>query len=334
MQRFALVRVGLLRRLESYALPAELRPQAGAEVVVRSPRGLEFGTLLAEVERGPPVGDLVRIASAEDRSRRTELAERAAAELARLRAELANGPARIVALERLLDGERAVVYYSARERVDVPAFLGALRERLGVEVLLEQVGPRQRARICGGCGVCGRELCCASFLRVLRPVSIRLARLQGLGDEARRSAGACGRLKCCLRYEAPRYAEAARGLPRVGARVRTERLAGEVLAVDVLRRRVLVRPRGAAPRVVFPEEVLEESAPPPRRLPEASAEATPKPTPDEPELPAGQERGTEAPEPGWSQLAKRLWSRVNPRARRREAPPAREAEGEEPPTGP
>lgn len=321
----ALVRYGRLRQLAEF-VPSRLAgapdpPRAGRPCVVTTPRGTELGHLLAvvETERLPEqAGLLLRMATAEDEAVGRALALRAEADRARL-TQLAAGAApgvRVIAAERLLAGARPdeaklVVYYAASARVDVPALLRAAREALEVELDLVQVGARQRARLCGGAGVCGRTLCCSTFLRALEPVTMRMAQAQGLTNSPEQTAGACGRLKCCLRFENPLYEDARRGLPRVGWVVTARRARGVVVAVDPLRRRVLVRPeQGGAPLALFADEVLHAAPPPRTPLPQAGA------PPERP--PDGQQ-----PERGWSDLARRLWRRMGSgRAPRQDDPPA------------
>jgi cell fate regulator YaaT (PSP1 superfamily) len=295
----ALVRYGLLRHSAEF-LPRERDlPSAGEACVVETPRGIELGTTLAVVARdeAPRAGVLLRAASDDDERRQRDLDADRSGDVARAQA-LAGEDAHVVGAERLLDDERLIVYYTAEGRVDVPDLLSDLRETFGRAVTLTHLGVRQRARIVGGCGPCGRELCCSTFLREMQPVPIRFARVQGLDLEPERTAGRCGRLKCCLRYENPHYEDLRRGLPRIGWEVRTRRVEGEVLAVDVLHGRVLVRPEHGRARAVFNEEI--EHASPPKRGSRPGS------------LPLAGEDSAEASEEAdssWSQIARRLWRR-------------------------
>ncbi len=305
----ALVRYGRLRHLAEFVPADGVRPRAGEACVVSTPRGVELGEVVTLLERapdGPGRGALLRAASDEDRARAGAFEARAAADLAAARA--VNAPAaRVIAVERLLDGERAVVYYTSEGRVAVPDWSRQLGRALEATALVHHLNARQRAKTTGGCGPCGRTLCCSSFLRRLEPVPMRLAELQGLALDPERTAGLCGRLKCCLRYEAPVYEEERRALPRLGWRVETARLSGVVVALDPLGGRLLVRPELGAPRRVFAAEVLRVEAPR-RRLPVAGQEA---PSPEPAVAPEAA-----APDRTWSQLALRLWRRV----RKGEAP--------------
>lgn len=311
----ALVRYGRLRQLAEFVPSGAggARPEARRACVVATPRGVELGLVLAVVEAEAlpeRAGLLLRMASPADEAQARALEELAAEESARVAALPASAASglRVVAAERLLAGPgqgepKLVVYYSSTARVDVPAVLRAAQDAVGVEVDLVQIGARQRARVCGGAGVCGKTLCCSTFLRALEPVTLRMAQVQGLTTSPEATAGACGRLKCCLRYENPLYEESRRGLPRVGWLATSRRVRGTVVAIDVLRRRVLVRPdepASAAPVSLFADEVLHSG--PPQRAPLPQAGAPPRPP----------ERTADAPPPerGWSDLAKRFWRRM------------------------
>lgn len=326
----ALVRYGLLRHTAEFAPRGRDELAAGTRCVVETPRGVELGVALAVLERDPAgeAGVLLRQARDADERRHEEFESRRAEDVSQAQDVCGEG-LRIVGAERLLDGERLVLYYAAQQRVDVPDLLADLRAAFGVAVTLTQVGARQRAAVVGGCGSCGRAFCCSTFLRKLNPVPIRLARVQGLDLDPDRTAGRCGRLKCCLRYENPHYEELRAGQPRVGWSVVTRRLSGTVLSVDVLRGKLLVKPEGSRARVVFNAELLEARPPArPRTLPRAG-EPTPPPAPEP--LPEPELAPEDAPEPRWSTVVRRLnaaWRRFRekPASEDPEAPEAPEAE--------
>lgn len=133
------------------------------------------------------------------------------------------------------------VYYTAPHRVDFRALLRGLARALNARIDLRQVGARDAARLIGGVGSCGRELCCTSFLAEVEPVSMRLARAQGLPANPLQIAGACGRLMCCLKYEHPLYADFARRAPHIGAEVEVDGEAGVVTAHHVPEESVTVQ---------------------------------------------------------------------------------------------
>ena len=115
--------------------------------------------------------------------------------------------------------QMAVVYFTAPQRVDFRELVSQLARTLRARIDLRQVGGRDAARLTGGLGSCGRELCCATFLTDFEPVSLRMAKVQDLPANPLRISGACGRLMCCLKYEHPLYASFAREAPAVGETV-------------------------------------------------------------------------------------------------------------------
>jgi cell fate regulator YaaT (PSP1 superfamily) len=137
--------------------------------------------------------------------------------------------------------ELVVFYFTAPQRVDFRSLVGELARSLDTRIDLRQVGSRDAARITNGIGSCGRDLCCATFLKDFEPVSLRMAKVQDLPPNPLKISGACGRLLCCLKYEHPLYAEFAREVPAVGASVEVDGEEGVVVAHKVPADAVLVR---------------------------------------------------------------------------------------------
>lgn len=150
-------------------------------------------------------------------------------------------PMKIVGVDYLDDDERIVLYFSAPHRVDFRALVRELAGELRARIELRQLGPRDEARVQGGIGPCGRDLCCATFLKDFEPVSMRMVKDQDLPLNPMKISGACGRLMCCLKYEHPLYQEFKGRAPAVGARVDTERGEGRVVAHSVPTESVEVR---------------------------------------------------------------------------------------------
>ncbi|MGI8459807.1 MAG: PSP1 domain-containing protein [Propionibacteriaceae bacterium] len=151
-------------------------------------------------------------------------------------------PMKVVGVD-VVDGDEPLiaVYFHAPHRVDFRALVGRLARVLESRVDLRQVGSRDAASLTGGIGSCGRELCCATFLKNFEPVSLRMAKLQDLPPNPMRISGACGRLMCCLKYEHPLYAEFVRTTPAVGQPVTTPEGDGVVVAHQVPTDSVVVR---------------------------------------------------------------------------------------------
>ncbi len=140
-------------------------------------------------------------------------------------------------------GGRLNVYYTSDERLDLREFIRDVGRELGnpnMRIELRQLGVRDEAKAVGGIGSCGLTLCCTTWLPDFVPVSIKMAKDQGLVLSPTKVSGQCGRLKCCLVYEQAAYAELRKGLPKLGKRVISQRGEGRVVEVDVLRQRIRV----------------------------------------------------------------------------------------------
>jgi cell fate regulator YaaT (PSP1 superfamily) len=187
-----------------------------------------------------PAGDADLARDAEHRRRRAE------ARLVVRRLIKTHGLAmKIVGVDYLdpaTAGEELVVFYfTAPQRVDFRVLVVELARSLDSRIDLRQVGSRDAARLSGGIGNCGRDLCCATFLKDFEPVSLRMAKSQDLPPNPMKISGACGRLMCCLKYEHPLYAEFAREVPAVGSPVEVDGEPGVVVAHQVPADAVLVR---------------------------------------------------------------------------------------------
>ncbi len=150
-------------------------------------------------------------------------------------------PMKVVGVDYLDSTGVYTVYFSAPHRVDFRALVRDLARNLRARVELRQIGPRDEARLQGGIGPCGRDLCCATFLKDFEPVSVRMAKDQDLPVNPLRIAGACGRLMCCLKYEHPLYVDAHRTMPRLGLKVDTPEGSGTVVGRNVPSDSVVVR---------------------------------------------------------------------------------------------
>ncbi len=289
-----LVRFNPTRKI-SLAMHGQLDLEVGDQVVVEADRGTGIATVL----RGP-VRMLARRRglrrvlkkvgrSAHGGEQETEQ-ERAAFQIAYRRIQDLGLAMRLVAVERLPGDSKAVFYFNAENRVDFRELVRDLARELSCRIEMRQIGVRDQAKIVGGLGVCGRALCCASFLREFRPVTIRMAKMQGLVLNPQKVSGQCGRLLCCLAYEFEQYREARRGLPKIGTRVETPAGEGRVREVDILRRLVRVNMDGQEQLATFAvDEVWREGTRP------VSPPASEPPHPSEPTDTAAQPSQTPDP---------------------------------------
>jgi len=231
-----------------YFDPAGIDLEVNDYVVVETTRGQELGQVVISPKQvlasdvSTPLKAVVRKAEPEDIKRAQELEAKereALAECGKLIAEL-NLPMKLLSAEYNLDGSRLTFYFSAAERVDFRELVRELANRLKVRVELRQMGPRDEAKLVGGCGRCGRPLCCVSFLSEFAPVSIRMAKEQGLPLNPMKISGCCGRLMCCLVYENEQYRAMKEKLPKEGQQVSTAMGVAKVVGRNPLKETVLV----------------------------------------------------------------------------------------------
>jgi cell fate regulator YaaT (PSP1 superfamily) len=256
------------RTLACDAGALELR--AGDRVVVDDGRETEIGTVAVPTAARAANGRLPRIvrrAEARDLDRVAAAAARTAEALAfaRERGAALKLPIKLFRAE-LPRGGRALFYFASEERVDFRELVRELGAKLRTRIELRQVGVRDEAKLTGGIGSCGRELCCSTFLPKFAPVSIKMAKHQNLALNPTKVSGQCGRLKCCLVYEDAMYVEAAAALPKPGKRVATPDGVGRVGDLDVLHGRVRVYFEGQPPKVFDAQELQPaplQAAPPP-----------------------------------------------------------------------
>ena len=139
------------------------------------------------------------------------------------------------------DGKKLTFYFTADKRVDFRELVKDLTSCFHLRIELRQIGSREQAKMVGGLGICGRELCCCSYLDQFLPVTIRMAKDQGLSLNPTKLTGTCGRLMCCLSYEQAAYEDANRRVPKVGKKVKTPEGVGVVAYADLLKEKVTVR---------------------------------------------------------------------------------------------
>jgi len=242
-----------------YFDPAGFDLEVNDYVVVNTARGLELGHVVAspkqvsDSEVGRPLKSVVRKAEPEDIKRAQEFEDRereTLTECGKLITKL-HLPMKLLSAEYNLDGSRLTFFFSAAERVDFRELVRELSKRFKVRVELRQVGARDESKLIGGFGRCGHPLCCMSFLSEFSPVSMRMAKEQGLSLNPMRISGVCGRLLCCLGYEGELYRAMKAKLPKEGQRVSTPTGIASVVSGNPLKETVLVELESGA-RVELP----------------------------------------------------------------------------------
>ncbi|GAA2844832.1 hypothetical protein GCM10010517_01130 [Streptosporangium fragile] len=230
-----------------YLDPGEHSPKVGDKVLVPTDAGPEVAECVwAPQWTSEEVGGLPVCAgiAGEEHLARDEANKRRRAEARSVSKRLIKRhalPMKVVGVDYLDADNVYTVYFSAPQRVDFRALVRDLARNLRARVELRQIGPRDEARLQGGIGPCGRDLCCATFLKDFEPVSVRMAKDQDLPVNPLRIAGACGRLMCCLKYEHPLYLDAHSRMPRVGLKVDTPEGSGTVVGRNVPSDSVVVR---------------------------------------------------------------------------------------------
>ncbi|KAA5546339.1 signal peptidase [Roseiconus nitratireducens] len=244
----------------------------GDQVVVRTERGTEIGTVLCEATPAAvdsmqenSAGKIVRAVTGDDQIQWDHIDAMSRDDLAKCqkcvdRLGLAMD---LVDVERLLGGERIVVYYVAEGRVDFRQLVRDLAGEFQTRIEMRQIGVRDEAKLLADYGDCGRPLCCATFLSKMPPVSMKMAKLQRSTLDPTKISGRCGRLKCCLRYEFDTYQELADQLPPVGAEVLTRDGTVAVLAQDILSQQLMVRTEDKRRILIAADQVVRITKHPP-----------------------------------------------------------------------
>lgn len=234
-----------------YFDPGDLRPAVGDKVLVPTDDGPEVAECVWAPQWVDEAGDAPRLVglAGPDDLRRDEVVRRRKADAKVAAKKLIREhelPMKVVAIDHVLDsgsgqGPRTTIYFTAPHRVDFRSLVRDLGATLHCRVELRQLSARDSARVQGGIGSCGRDLCCATFLTDFEPVTIRMAKDQDLPLNPLRISGACGRLMCCLKYEHPLYQQFQASAPAVGSRVSTPDGPGRVVGHSVPRDSVVVR---------------------------------------------------------------------------------------------
>ncbi len=232
-----------------YFDPENLELQTGMNVIVNTSMGDEYGEVVIpkkEVEDSDisePLKKVVRIANKKDEKMRLEYKakEKDAFKTCVEKIEKHGLPMKLIDVEYKFDGSKVIFYFTADGRIDFRDLVKDLASVFRTRIELRQIGVRDEVKRCGGNGICGRQLCCASFLNGFEVVSIKMAKEQNISLNPSKISGNCGRLMCCLKYEQNVYEEKLKSLPKIGAIVKTQDGTGEVTAVETLKEVVRVK---------------------------------------------------------------------------------------------
>lgn len=226
-----------------YFDPENLNLEQGMHVIVDTAMGEEYGEVVIprkEVEDNEvnePLKRVIRITTDEDEKTRAEFQSKKpeAFKICQEKIEKHNLPMKLVDVEYKYDGSKILFYFTADGRIDFRDLVKDLAAVFRTRIELRQIGVRDEVRMIDGNGMCGRRLCCCSFLENFEAVSIKMAKEQNISLNPSKISGNCGRLMCCLKYEQNVYEEKIKRLPKIGAIVKTEDGTGEVTSVETLK---------------------------------------------------------------------------------------------------
>ena len=243
-----------------YFSPVGQKLDEGSLVIVETARGVECGEVamsnrMVEDEKiTAPLKSIIRKANEQDLKilEQNKAKEENAFKICQEKILAHKLDMKLVDVECTFDNNKLLFYFTAETRVDFRELVRDLASVFRTRIELRQIGVRDEAKILGGLGICGRPFCCKGFLGEFQPVSIKMAKEQGLSLNPTKISGTCGRLMCCLKYEQDCYEELLKVTPKVGAYVSTEKFKGYVEEVNLLTGKLKVKPeKSDDPSVVF-----------------------------------------------------------------------------------
>jgi cell fate regulator YaaT (PSP1 superfamily) len=282
-KKYMLVRYSRMNTLGLFEHHETRIPKVDTRVVIKTGKGLELGYLVGQLSSYragqlkfdndqikkyfddsnidisiDQTGKFVRYATAADISEERHLQKIAEEEMEccrRFVKEL-NLPMKIVDAEHIFGGERVIFYFMSDGRVDFRELVKKIAHEYQTRIEMRQIGSRDEAKILGDVESCGQQCCCQRFLKLLKPVNMRMAKMQKATLDPSKISGYCGRLKCCLRYEDKTYTELKKRLPKKNTKVRTKHGEGKVTGTQILTQLVMIE-LGDGQRVAVPIEELE-----------------------------------------------------------------------------
>ncbi|MCK4888249.1 MAG: signal peptidase [Planctomycetes bacterium] len=293
-KKYILVRYGLINLMGWFEHNEKHIPKKPTRVIVKTERGLELGCIVgnmvgykaghfkmtkeqlqeyyedSEIEfQEKPAGRLLRIADEDDINEEKHLRQivKEETQYCKKCVEELELPMKIVSAEHIFGGERVIFYFMSESRVDFRELVKKIAHEYQTRIEMRQIGARDEAKLLGDYETCGQQCCCQKFLKVLKPVNMRMAKMQKATLDPSKISGYCGRLKCCLRYEDQTYTQLKRNLPRKNTPVKTPQGKGKVINTQILTQLVMVLhdngERAAVPlediKIITPEEAAAEN---------------------------------------------------------------------------
>jgi len=224
-----------------YFAPCGMLLHKGDRVIVETVRGQEIGTVIVEnqmteqKEKFTPLSPVIRVATEEDieTDKQNREKEKSAFDICEEKIKKHGLEMELVDVEYTFDNNKIIFFFVAEGRVDFRELVKDLASVFKTRIELRQIGVRDETRMIGGLGICGRKVCCASFLSEFTPVSVKMAKDQSLSTNPQKISGTCGKLICCLNFEQDVYEKAYETMPRVGYTVKTPDGNGQVIEVNV-----------------------------------------------------------------------------------------------------
>ena len=229
--------------------PADFQVKVGDHVIVETARGIEYGSVVQGIREVAddkvimPLKSVIRIATEEDDKKAIENNEKEKKAFKICKEKIAKHglEMKLIETEYTFDNNKVLFYFTADGRIDFRELVKDLASVFKTRIELRQVGVRDETKMLGGIGICGRPLCCNTYLSEFIPVSIKMAKEQSLSLNPTKISGICGRLMCCLKNEQEAYEELNSNLPGIGEKVKTfDGFKGEVVSVNVLRQKVKI----------------------------------------------------------------------------------------------
>lgn len=250
-----------------YFDPNDLNLSADDGVIVETSRGIEYGTVVIgsrEVPEEEVVGSLKKVlrrANDEDYEQLQANLEKGKKAFAICLEKIATHglPMKLVDVEQTFDGNKIIFYFTADGRIDFRELVKDLASIFRTRIELRQIGVRDEAKMIGGLGCCGRELCCSMWLSDFASVSIRMAKDQNLSLNPTKISGICGRLMCCLKFENDAYEQAKEIFPEPGKRVTTPDGDGRVTGINIFKQTVNVELRESKIIMEYPINIIQET---------------------------------------------------------------------------
>lgn len=233
-----------------YFSPKNIQFQIGENVIVETARGVECGEVaianreVEDTEIVSPLKEIIRKATPADMKtvEKNKLKEKEAFDICLEKIAFRKLDMHLVDVECTFDNNKLLFYFTAENRVDFRELVKDLASVFRTRIELRQIGVRDEAKILGGLGICGREFCCKGFLGEFQPVSIKMAKEQGLSLNPTKISGTCGRLMCCLKNEQAAYEDLLKITPKVGAYVKTPECKGYVEEANLITGKLKIKP--------------------------------------------------------------------------------------------